>query len=99
MCIIDGNRFKNREIDLIKNKSKFTIQVYDYKIKNYETDYVISYDYNFKNSRVIGRGLKYSLINSKFANKKNIKKRPENLLINFGLADKYNFTYKPSSRH
>ena len=94
ICIIDGNSFKNREIDLIKNMAKFTIQVYDYKIKNYETDYVISYDYNFKNSRVIGRGLKYSLINSKFANKKIIKRRPENLLINFGLADKHNFTYK-----
>ena len=94
MCIIDGYSFKSREIDLIKNKSKFTIQIYDYKIQNYETDYVISYDYNFRNSRVICRGLKYSLVNSKFVNKKFIKKRPENLLINFGLADKHNFTYK-----
>lgn len=94
MTIIDGYFFSKKHIDIVKNGSKFTLQILDYGSKFYKTNYIISYDKLFKNPGIIGEGLRYSIINSNFENKKYIKKKPENLMINFGLFDKYNFTYK-----
>ena len=93
-CLIDGYNFKKSEIDLIKKKSERTIQIFDHGTKLYDSDFIISIDNSIKSNRVICSGPSYSIIDSKYKNKKYIKKNPKVLLITFGLTDKLNFTYK-----